>query len=327
MSTNKQLLIAFHIAHFDYRGTGDAIYNYAHYNETLLGNQSVIVVHDPEYTPWLSDDSIKTKFIQRFQIVYFKNVVDLTLQLKELNVDALYYISSGEDKKFAADNFPRRIPLLVHCVFDMSAPHGKVYAGISEWIAKKYNQQLYVPHMITVDEDSSDLRTELGIPADALVFGRIGGKDSFNIEFAFNAIIKAINTRNDIYFVFAPMTHRYIIHPRVIYTDVITNSFRKRRFINTCNAMIHARSEGESFGIAVLEFSKCNRPVIMYPGTDQQHILNLKKALVYTNQEQLEDYLINFESYFKKEENYDETEQFSPENVMQQFKTVFLDNI
>ena len=107
--SSKPLTIAFHVAHFDYRGTGDAIYNYAHYNETILGNKSIIIVHDPEYTPWLSDEDIKAKFINRFPIIYFKNVVHLTLQLQEHKVDAIYYISSGEDKKFAADNFPRKI--------------------------------------------------------------------------------------------------------------------------------------------------------------------------------------------------------------------------
>lgn len=324
---SRQLLIAFYVAHFDYRGTGDAIYNYAHYNETLLGNRSIIVVHDPEYTPWLSDAKVKDKFVQRFNIVYFKNKVDLTLQLKELNADALYYLSSGEDKDFVADNFPRKISLLVHCVFNMSAPHGKVYAGISEWIAKKYNQKLYVPHMITVENDNNDFRNELGIPNDALVFGRIGGKESFNIKFAYEAIIKVLNTRDDIYFIFAPVTKEVIIHPRVIYTDVITDALTKRRFINTCDAMIHARYEGESFGIAVLEFSKCNRPVIMYPGIDKQHIMNLKKAFVYKNQTELEEYLINFEKHYNPDENYDETEQFSPEVVMQRFKEVFLHDI
>lgn len=317
--------IAFYIAHFDYRGTGDALYNYAHYNETILGNKSIIIVHDPEYTPWLSDNKIKTKFVSRFHIIYFKNVVHLTLQMLEHKVDAIYYISSGEDKKFVADNFPRKIPLLTHCVFDMSMPHGKVYAGVSEWIAKKYNSDLFVPLMVTVEDSNENLRDQLNIPENSIVFGRLGGKDSFNIDFAFTAIINTLNLRDDVYFLFAPTTHKHIIHPRVIYLDTITDAVEKRKFINSCNAMIHARAEGESFGIAVLEFSKCNKPIITYPGTDQQHIMNLKKALVYNNQSELEEYLIHFEKYYNKNENYDETEPFTPEEVMKKFKSIFLD--
>ena len=40
----------------------------------------------------------------------------------------------------------------------------------------------------------------------------------------------------------------------------------KVKFINTCDAMIHARAMGETFGLAVAEFSKKNKPVIFVSG-------------------------------------------------------------
>ena len=36
----------------------------------------------------------------------------------------------------------------------------------------------------------------------------------------------------------------------------------KSRFLYACDAMIHARADGETFGMAVAEFSVHNRPVL-----------------------------------------------------------------
>src|SRR5437763_16208002 len=123
-------IIAFHIAHFDYRGTGDAIYNYAHYNETILRNKSIIFIHEPEYTPDKSDPQIKKKFQNRFPIIYFTSKEHLHQELIKINCSAIYYLSSGENDQYAENNFPREIPWLIHCVFTMCAPYGTIYAGI-----------------------------------------------------------------------------------------------------------------------------------------------------------------------------------------------------
>ena len=47
--------------------------------------------------------------------------------------------------------------------------------------------------------------------------------------------------------------------PPIIFDETV-----KRRFINTCLAMLHARSEGETFGLACAEFAYCDRKVITY---------------------------------------------------------------
>ena len=57
------------------------------------------------------------------------------------------------------------------------------------------------------------------------------------------------------------------------------------RFFATCDAMLHAREEGETFGMAVAEFSLRNKPVITYNGSgqyDNAHVRMLgSKALLY----------------------------------------------
>ena len=46
--------------------------------------------------------------------------------------------------------------------------------------------------------------------------------------------------------------------------------------------MIHARQEGESFGIAVGEFSFCNKPVITYSQSpEKNHLVTLGDKGLY----------------------------------------------
>ena len=48
----------------------------------------------------------------------------------------------------------------------------------------------------------------------------------------------------------------------IIHIDRTSDPARKAAFIRTCDAMLHGRSNGETFGLAVAEFSAANRPVL-----------------------------------------------------------------
>ena len=50
--------------------------------------------------------------------------------------------------------------------------------------------------------------------------------------------------------------------PNVIHLEATSDEEAKSRFIRTCDAMLHARYSGETFGLAVAEFSVHNRPVL-----------------------------------------------------------------
>ena len=61
---------------------------------------------------------------------------------------------------------------------------------------------------------------------------------------------------------------------------------KKVKFINSCDAMIHARAGGETFGASIAEFSIKNKPVITCPciiyDSNNAHINILKdKAILY----------------------------------------------
>ena len=107
----------------------------------------------------------------------------------------------------------------------------------------------------------------------------------------------------------------------------------KTRFINTCDAMLHARLRGETFGMAVGEFSIKNKPVITFGGKNQPEFESMhldilgKKAFVYNTPEQLDSLLSHIRKQRTeiKSENWNAySTAYSPEVVMNQFKKVFL---
>jgi hypothetical protein len=66
--------------------------------------------------------------------------------------------------------------------------------------------------------------------------------------------------RADIYFLF--MNTNEIMtenRPNIIYLPASLEDTYKSAFIRSCDAMLHARTSGESFGLAVAEFSAHNR--------------------------------------------------------------------
>ena len=99
-------------------------------------------------------------------------------------------------------------------------------------------------------------------PPDATVFGRHGGKETFSVDYARAAVVEVARARPDVFFLFL---NTYPLHerlPNIIYLERTSDEEAVGRFIRTCDAMLHARVGGETFGLAVAEFSAHNRPVI-----------------------------------------------------------------
>ena len=67
--------------------------------------------------------------------------------------------------------------------------HGDVYAMGSKWLSKITNYKIpHVPHIVNLPNHNLDMRNELGIPKDALVFDRNGGCDTFDLHFVNNQL-------------------------------------------------------------------------------------------------------------------------------------------
>jgi hypothetical protein len=96
-------------------------------------------------------------------------------------------------------------------------------------------------------------------------------------------------------------------------------------FINSCDAMIHARYRGETFGLAVSEFSMLNKPVITYAGSrEREHIDILgENAILYRDEIDLLNILINIGDWCNtKTKDWNSYRKFSPENIMSMFDSM-----
>ena len=150
-------------------------------------------------------------------------------------------------------------------VFDGRVPHGDVYARISPCVP---GSCAVVPHLVRPPAGSADLgielRQRLGIPPDATVFGRHGGALTFDVPFAREAVQEmALACPGRIYFLLLNTAEieGTVGLPNVIYLPPTADARAKSAFILACDAMLHARQRGETFGLAIAEFAVHNKPV------------------------------------------------------------------
>ena len=317
----------FHENQLGERGTTVAIYDYAFYAKKFLGIDPVIVYNSTNVN---NSDSIE-KFKKEFNLVSYEKFDELDKFIERNKIPYFYAIKFGYNDGILASSSTN----LIHSVFskDVNDIHGDRYAVVSEWQSLASNNAIpYVPHMLNLFDTEEDLREELSIPKNAIVIGRHGGYDTFNIEFVPETILDVLNKRDDVWFLFLN-TEKKVQHERCIHLDKTVDSKRKTMFINTCDAMIHARDYGETFGLSVLEFAARNKAIITYDDVEYQsnhplggrnHFLFLQdQCYKYSSKEQLNEVFLNIE----KENKFDTTflaEKFSPINVMKLFKERFL---
>lgn len=317
--------IAFYQPHLCLFGTTESYYKYAFYNKKILNNDSLIF-YDLDHP--FNNDKIIDKFKKSFETIGLQgrqNIPYLERELKNNQCDAIYIQKCGLKND---GRFVKNIPQFTHCVGCENDPHGIVYAYVSEWLSNycSNGEFPFVPYCVEVQDHNDNFRGEFKIPSNSIVFGRLGGLYSWNINFVNDVVKKILSIRDDVYFIFAK-TNKFIQHDHVIFLDEISDDYNKRKFINTSDAFLHARLEGESFGMACGEFSLCNKPVITYINSkERNHIHVLKeKGIYYSNQEDLFKILMNFNVYDNKDRNAYSI--FSPDNVIKKFQKVFLDKI
>jgi hypothetical protein len=292
-----------------------------------------------------TDETVVAKFRARFGANNVRALsdgwADVDTTLEEHGVTHLILVKYGYH-----DGRVSLLPSVRTCVlanFEAKQPHGHAYAKVSHTIpSPEDNQQLVpvVPHIVrpppsppppppqpllstssdeekkspTVDTTIStqqSLRRELGIPADATVFGRHGGSDTFNVKFVQEAVLDVAAASSSssqqaahsnrgtrpIYFLFlntdpfsdsggtnnaevengssnssddsssssssssssaSGVTRRSrrrssddsAAFPNILHLPATADGAFKERFIGACDAMLHARSRGETFGLA-----------------------------------------------------------------------------
>jgi hypothetical protein len=317
--------IAFHSTQLGVRGTEVAMFDYAKYNQTLLNNESIILYNKKSE---LNDIVAIQKFSKLFPVFGYENPNEIDSILQTNKADFFYAIKAGHK-----DNIqPKVCKTGVHVVFQYYEPHGDVYAYVAKWVSDKLTGGKCpdVPHMFDMpepNETKEQTRLKYSIPNNAIVFGRHGGLDEFNIEIALQGIVDIVNLRKDVYFVLVN-TNVFYNHPQIIHLNKIIDMQEKSNWINCCDGMVHARQMGEIFSCSIGEFSYHGKPVLSCPDTthDIGHVLFLgDKGLWYKSKEQFIHQINNFNPNKIDPEFYKNIiKPYSPINVMNKFQEVFL---
>ena len=319
--------VVFHENCLSERGTSTALFDYAYWGRELLGLDPVICF-DLNYR--FNPDSL-SKFVKEFKVEGYADQHHLQKIIDKEKPDYFYAIKYGNKDHVSVLNSKN----LIHSVFnfDPAHIHGDVYAVVSEWQHIKSEYSIpFVPHMLNLPMVQEDLREHLRIPKAAIVVGRYGAKETFNVDFVPETIMKVLNNRSDIWFLFMN-TEPKINHPRCIYLDAAVDLNYKVKFINTCDAMLHARDYGETFGLSVLEFAALGKQIISYDNEELQtqhplggrnHFLFLRdNCFKYSTANQL-GYIL---SYLTRKNPFNTdylSNDFSPSNVIDKFQKVFL---
>lgn len=326
--------IAFYSPHLSERGTEVALYDYARYNEEILGNESIIIYQSDE--PRNNRTAIE-KFNKRFHVEkitlpslhndqsryvgsFVMPHIDKVIQKNKCDI---FYMQKGGKIDGVISQVAKNIILACST---QAQPHGDRFAYVSKWLSKvdSGGSIPWLPIIIDLYPTEEDLRDILGISKDSTVLGRTGGMDTWNISWTKVSIEAALEKRKDLFFVFQN-TPYFIDHERVKFIETTADPVFKSKFINTCDAMIHARQEGESFGQTIAEFSTKNKRIFTYSLSPERNHIDVlgTSAIHYRDPKELYDSLINFDRNQGGDWNF--YKDHTPENGIKRFKEVFLD--
>ena len=301
------------------RGTTVSLYDYAYHNESILKNKSFIFYLKSH--PWNCEDVIN-KFKKHFTVISVDNFNEVDEYLIKYKITHIYIIKYGT----LDDRISKVAKNCIHCVFNCTQPHGDIYSSISPIVKGNNGKYPVVPHMINIPKIESNMRDQLNIPKNAKVYGGYGGKDSFSIRFTHNVVYQIAKNNPNIYFLFANFNKFCPDLPNIIHLPMIVDINEKSRFINTIDAMLWARQEGETFGIAIGEFSSMNKPVISMKIGDLAHYNILgNKGIWYNNPNELASILLSFNPEIEKNKDWNAYKEFTPDKVMDIFKRVYLE--
>jgi len=315
------LKIAFHANQLSERGCELALFDYCRYSKLLLGCQPVVFygLDAPG-----NDSGVIERFAREFDLVGYRSFSTVDEQIAAQGVDLFYAIKGGEVDGI----YSRLVPTMVHAVFAQSPleVHGSSYAYISEWLAWKCSGSLLpaVPFIVHAPEAPNPLtlRHQLGIPAAATVYACYGGASSFDLEFVRQDVIpNVLQIRPDIHFLFMNFK-RFISHPRVHFLPRSTDIRFKENFVAASDAMLHARRQGESFGLACAEFSAQGKPIFAYRNTPDRHPqFVLGDAMhLYSNSDELVGQLLSFDRLAPSHPGVCAyLDRYSPDAVMEAF--------
>lgn len=307
--------IGFCLPKYTLRGADVVLWAFAYFADgRSLPHESYIVVYDDDpatYEASIHEPENRERAALLFSefekknrlLMCTKETLEETLLAHQIQV-AYFYLAGFENERAL---LPTKIPTITHCIFNGMVSLGTVHTVVSNSVPHlpaPHSKTRVLPNLLVVADHAYHLREKLGIPADAVVFGRYGGRHTFSIPWVKDIVVQFASAYPNAYFLFMntePFSDEREL-PNIRYLDGAPDLFLKRAFINTCDAMLHARLDGETFGCAIGEFALAKKPIITspcihrafgYPADGHLDILS-KYALVYTSPEGLATWLNAF---------------------------------
>lgn len=308
--------VGFCLPKFTLRGADCVLWALAYFTDgNALSHESYVFVYDDvleRYLKYIHEPENREEVQRNFKYFQEKGRLVYTTRerleetMKMNNIDVCYMYLAGFENERA--DLPLMIPSITHCIFNGTVKLGNVHTIISTSVPHVPNSETRVlPNMLVVMNHKENLRDLLHIPKDAVVFGRYGALHTFSIPWVKDTVIKFAKEHPEVWFLFmntAPFSDMREVS-NIVYIRGSSDLGLKRAFINTCDVMLHARVDGETFGCAVGEFAVCEKPILTAPCQDRTfgysadgHLDILgNRAVVYASPDELQAWL---EAFAKK---------------------------
>jgi glycosyltransferase involved in cell wall biosynthesis len=235
----------------------------------------------------------------------------------------------------------------VHVVFQYLEPHGDKYAYISKWLARTMARSTndflparcrsyfpytpikfdYVPFSVDIPEPTHKIRSSLGIPEEGKVALRFGGLDTFDISWVKRVLLECLDEDPNLWFL-GVNTQRFTNHPRAIFAPTILGLQAKANMLHSADFVIHARRQGESFGMNLLESMQASKPILSWiGGWDRNHTTMLHPSSYYYSPIDLKWKIKNYAASCNVVKNRETAEKFRPDSVLPLFREIFSNGV
>jgi hypothetical protein len=253
--------------------------------------------------------------------------------------DWAYFVKKGPNDGIQIPGIPNNI----HVVFQYLDPHGDNYAYVSGWLARTMarstNQFLpsrlrsyfpytpfnldYVPFSVELPEPTNSLRRDLGIPQEAKVALRFGGMKTFDIPWVKKVLLECLDEDPNLWFL-AVNTERFTTHKRAVFAPTILGAQAKSNMLGSADFVIHARRQGESFGMNILESMQAGKPILSWiGGWDRNHVELLHHSSLYLGPMDFKRKVKAYAASCNVTHNLNIAENYKPAAVFPEFKRVF----